>query len=263
MGVFRTRARNVALDSGNPMHSQEQAAALGLSGPPIAGMTTIDYAVAAIVHTWGGQWPRRAGFDFRLLNLIEDGCDITITVTDGLDELRCVVSSPTGDPGLPGAVVSAWPTGPGSLESWARPYSPESSGGVPERRSPAELTAPLRLRLWEFGNIAEINAKHLEEMERVDGSGPFVDLRSEGFVMPGTLADVANQIVMSNICTGSWIHARTRMQFHDFVRVGEDLSAHSVIVESRDHADGRFVALDISVLRDRAVVVRMEHVAIV
>lgn len=257
MEVTRTLARNVAEDSGNPLHRPEVAAELGLDAPPIAGMTTIDYAAAAILEAWRGNWPLRAGLDCRLLRPIGSGTEITLAIDELPGETRCTIMENAAVDESPSAVVSGWTTGSGLLTPWL-----PVADGTCERRAPEDLVALLRLGPWQIQGARDLNDEHLVEMEAVCGSRTLDAFRSQGLLSPGALVDVANQIVMANIQTGLWTHARSRLQYHDHLRVDEPITARSLITEVRPHVKGLLVVVDISFLRSSAVAARLEHSAI-
>lgn len=257
MTAFKATARNVAEQSGNPLHSQEGATQLGITAPPIAGMTTIDYASAAITQSWRGEWPSRAGLDCRLINPIPAGAVIELDVVDLAVETRCTVRECGADERAPSAIISAWKTGFGLLPSWVADVD------VPcELRPTKSLVPGLRLGGIELVADEDLNNAHLAEMASVHGITSLGPLRSGQFVVPGTVVDIANQVIMKNIATGSWVHTRSRLQFHDHLTVGERLVAKSFIAEVREHPNGLLVVVDVSLLRNHFVVLRMEHSAI-
>jgi hypothetical protein len=257
MEVISAIARNVAEDSGNPLHRPEVAAELGLSAPPIAGMTTIDYAAAALLKAWHGQWPSRAGLDCRLLRPIGSGAEIHLTIDELPAEARCTITE-AGEAGAsPLAVVSGWTTGSGLMAPWAT--APE---GTCEKRPPDTLVAPLRLGSWGVQDARAMNDEHLVEMASVCGASTLADFCSQDLLSPGALIDIANQVVMANIQTGIWTHARSRLQYHDHIRVEDVLTACSLVTEVRTHLKGLLVVLDISFLRLGQVAARLEHSAI-
>jgi len=108
----------------------------------------------------------------------------------------------------------------------------------------------------------DLNDEHLIEMETVCGRMTLATFRSQDLLSPGALVDVANQIVMANIQTGIWTHARSRLQYHDHIRVDESLAARSLVTEVRPHPKGLLVVVDISFLRSDVLVARLEHSAI-
>ena len=105
--------------------------------------------------------------------------------------------------------------------------------------------------------------QHLEERQAALGFGdPLGLVEREGLVHPAVWPALANHVVHEQVARGSWVHVRSAIAHHAAVPEGSRAVVRAAVVE-RFERRGERAVLDVQIEVDDAVVVSIEHEAIV
>lgn len=247
-------ARNIAAESGNVIHDDDAAKALGYERALVAGITTYGYAVRQVVAALGALWLERGTLEVRLRQPAYEGDEFTVTVED--QPLASVRASVYRDnDGVVVATADATPGGPGLLAPTAHPVSGQRDKPYPAERQALEGVAHLPSieytidDAWQQKLLLDLD-NDLEIFDQL------------GVVHPVVYGDVANISFMNGVQLGPWIHARSRVRHHRALRVGETISVRPRIAELQTIRGAEHITLDTAVVADGLVVARIEHAAI-
>lgn len=238
--VWRVRAFNDAIDSGNPIHDDARARALGFRGGLVPGVTLYGYLSHPLVALLGRRYLQQGGMDVRFRRPVYAGERVTVhgqvvaAATGGANfalELRneagepCVVATAAQATASPDPATFP-PVAP--LQAAKRPATPE-----------ALRANPLLGALHETLTAAQ-SAAFLRSL------GEDLDVYRE-VVHPAWLLRQANYLVDRNLAVGPWIHVSSTISHLGTIAPDEPFTVSGRVrdVYVRNGAD--YVDLDVLV----------------
>ena len=250
--THRVRARNLAPDSDNKIHDDDVAQQFGFSGALVPGVDVFAYATHPFVAAWGADFLSGGQLSIRFRRPVYDGDDITVDAAPGTgDEFALTVRGPEGDPRAVGSARRRADT------------SPDLSGfAVTPPRAELLPTGPDALPLGPLGSVDEPvdDARHTAYLDGIDDLlGVY---RDDGFVHPGALLRIVNELLMRNVALGPWIHTASACTFLATGRVPGVLHADGVVTDVFERNGHAYVRYDALVRCDGNPVMFVDHTAI-
>jgi hypothetical protein len=226
-------AQNLPEHRRNPIHTDEGARAAGFPRALVAGVTTYAYLTHPVVAAWGSSWLANGGGQVRFRKPVFDQDSVLCEplIKDGSVFIHAI----TSEPEQPRVV----------FEAFRR-----------SRTATAKRTGDA-LRTVEY----TLEGEHGTDRGLLAGE----DLplyREHNLVHPAVWPTLANDVVHTQIATGSWIHTRSIIRHHELVQDGAICRIESAIVD-RFNAGGERVVLDLHFIVDDTVVTSIEHEAII
>lgn len=225
MILSRFRAVNTAPDSENQIHRDDIARRYGFRGGLVPGVAVYGSMTAPILDAWGRGWFGHGAASLRLQAPVYDGEEILLR------------THPDGD---------------------AITVTAEREGG--------EVCATVLALRGEFASEFEIPPAGPLPRERPDASeetllpgtplGSFCETAGDG------LLELANQLLLRNFRMAPWLHAGSGIRHHAAVDAGQSVEVRGRITAEYERKGHRFVALDIAILSDSALVQTIRHTAI-
>lgn len=261
--TYRVRARNTSVDSENKIHDDAVAASYGFRGGLVPGITVYAYMTVPIVERFGLKWLEHGSMQVKFHQPFYDGEEVIVRAeADGAaDPINIAITAERED-GVACATAlatvndrSSW-LGEPLLEDYPLAPLPRPAATPPASRESlvpgtvlGTLTETVRLPdSTVLGNLDE----HLQIYFGTDAvAHPFVLLR------------LSNQILMSNVKLGPWIHAASDVVNRGVVRDGEEVSVRGRVRECFERKGHEFVVLDVLLAaKDKRVVQQVRHTAI-
>lgn len=257
MATWELQAHNTATRSDNKIHDDDVARRFGFSGGLVPGVDVYAYLTHLPAEAWGRAWLERGRMRGRFLTPVYEGETVVVTATSHVEdddgahvdlELRNATGDvcAVGSASLPTAAIEApsatlWPD-----VAQARERPPAS---------PLSLSVGAALGLAPHGFHADRAHEYLTEIRET------LDLY-DTVAHPGWLLRDANDVLSSNVALGPWIHVESVARHHGLVRDGQVVATRALVAREWEHKGHRFVELDVAVLADGQVAVRVTHTAI-
>ncbi len=261
-------AYNYAALVANKIHSDDGAAQYGFRGALVPGIALYGYCTQAAVRQFGSAWLKsgfiRARFaqpiyHHELISIASspaDGADygatsldIQLIKPDGAVSTQAMASMDMND------VVD----GPASAGAFAVSVVPEES----QRREP-------RISSFEIGQaLGTIQFTTPVGDAAIAFAGDMVDLlecyrEPQAQVHPAKILAQANQVLISNIALGPWVHTASEVQHHKSIAPGQTLSLRSRVKDLQEKRGHEVITVDILVLDEQLqTVAAIRHNAII
>lgn len=252
-------AHNTATESDNKIHDDEVARRFGFSGGLVPGVDVYAYLTHPPAEAWGVDWLAKGTMRARFHSPVYDGDHVTVVVIDDHTdaqgaratlELRNSLDAvcATAEATLPSAAPP-----PVSVERWP------SVGQVSERppASPESLAIDTLLGLAPHGFHADRASAYLDDVRET-----LPLYQEQGVAHPGWLLRDANYVLAGNVRLGPWIHVESYAQHHRPVRDRDTVEARALVANEWEHKGHRFVTLDVGILANTELAVRVTHTAI-
>lgn len=253
LGPYRVEAFNASKESENKIHEDAVARQFGFRGGLVPGVDVYAYMTHLPIQRWGRAWLERGIAECRLLKPVYDGDVAVVTaaeVPSGLD-LRieshgelCV----TGRASLPSERV-------------APPLAFPEPPAPPAERPPADettLAIGTRLAMKPFRVTDEYAEEYLRTVRE-----PAPLYARENLVHPGTILHIGNWVLRHNVVLGPWMHVGSTVEHFAAARIGDELSARSVVTANYERKGHRFVELDVlAYAGQKTLIARLGHIAI-
>jgi hypothetical protein len=226
-------AQNLPEHRRNPIHTDEGARAAGFPRALVAGVTTYAYLTHSVVAAWGSSWLANGGGQVRFRKPVFDQDSVLCEplIKDGSVFIHAI----TSEPEQPRVVFEAF-------------------------RNSQTATA---IRTGDALRTVEYTLEGEHGTDRGLLAGEDLQLyREHNLVHPAVWPTLANDVVHTQIATGSWVHTRSIIQHHELVQAGAICRIESAIVD-RFNAGGERVVLDLHFIVDDTIVTSIEHEAIV
>ncbi len=235
--IWQIVAENDATDSGNPMHDDARARALGFAGGLVPGVTLYGYLMHPLVSLFGAAFLQRGVFEARFRRPVYAGemvsTHIEITAAAAAStRFALELRNAAGDVCVIGSAEYRDTDSALALEI---PAIVE----IPAERRPA---TPEALRANPvLGTLHEIFSA-TQSAEFVASMGDRDSALYETVVHPAWLLRQANLIVDRNLAVGPWIHVSSHIRHAGTIRLGEGYTVHARAVElstrkGHDYAD--------------------------
>jgi hypothetical protein len=226
-------AQNLPEHRRNPIHTDEGARAAGFPRALVAGVTTYAYLTHPVVAAWGTSWLENGGGEVRFRKPVFDQDTVLCEPLEKDDSV--FIHAITSEPEQPRVVFEAF------------------------RSSPTVIA----IRTGQVLRTMEYTLEGEHGTDRGLLAGEDLPLyREHNLVHPAVWPTLANDVVHTQIATGSWVHTRSIIRHHALVHAGAMCRIESAIVD-RFNAGGERVVLDLHFIVDNTVVTSIEHEAII
>jgi class 3 adenylate cyclase/acyl dehydratase len=255
-------ARNLASDSENRIHADDEARRHGFRGGLVAGITSWAYLTRAALDSLGEPWLARGAMGVRFVQPVYDGerlvaCADPIAFS-GAAPVGETENSPENAPGMRVALALTDLAGEVRAEGWAElrddppvPPDPDSYAVAepPGQRPPATpevLDGLGALGVVRRGFHAERAAEFVDAI--ADDHPAY---RNGAVAHPGWVIFDANQVLARNVALGPWIHLGSEVQHFDVVRDGDVVETRGRVGRLWERDGRRFVELDLLMVAAR------------
>lgn len=251
-------ARNHSTRSENKIHDDAVARRYGFAGGLVPGVELYAYLVRPVAETWGERWLRGGRMDARFVAPVYDGTEVTAALSDtgGL-----TLTDPSGRVCVTGTATLPGSTGPARTPRGAVDGLPDIPEAAPPAvRPPAgpETLAPGTV----LGGVEHrhTRANALDYLDQIDER--LWLFRGAGFAHPGWLLRGANEVLVTNVALGPWIHVESRARFPRPVMIGQTVRTRARVAERYEHKGHQFAHLDVVALSDDGPAMWARHIAI-
>lgn len=261
--IYRVRARNTSLDSENKIHDDEVAATYGFRGALVPGITVFAYMTVPLVERFGLDWLERGSMQVKFHQPFYAGEEVIVkaSVDAETDPVRVSLTAGRRD-GTACATALATINDP---SNW---LGKDRIGEYPEAELPAAESRPEASReslvagaaLGTLGEKFELPDVTL--LESLDERLP-IYFGSQPIAHPFALLRLSNQILMSNVKLGPWIHTASDLINRSTVHNGDEVSVRGRVRECFERKGHEFVVLDLLVVANgHRIVQQVRHTAI-
>lgn len=259
---YKLKAHNYGEDHENKIHSDEGAAKYGFAGALVPGVAVYAYLARPVLDAFGKAWLEGGLMKARFISPVYDGDLVTatghITNFDPLTaslELRnpadvvCAVGEASMPQTQPGISISDYP----------HAALPE-----PDRRRRATISS---FKTGDVLGSLDFRLDFKEEMtafldDMVETAGIYRS--GEVACHPAFIVARSNEILMSNVALGSWIHTSSEVSHHAIAVDDESLSLRGRVAELYEKRGNEYLVLDLALFgeKDRPIA-RIKHSAII
>ena len=250
-------AYNTSKDSDNKIHDDAVAKKFGFAGGLVPGVDVYAYLTNPVVKTWGHDWLNGGSCDCRLIKPVYDGATVTVKAEFMEGKQRSMKISVESMGQLCAEATANLPS--------KEPKQPNLDRflktPLPKERPPASSESlPVGALLGSYS--MPVSSQFASEyLENVRETLPIY--RNKNLVHPGIILRFGNWALNQNVLLGPWIHVASNIQNLSEVKVGEELSVRSLVINNYERKGHKFVELDAVVLAgDDRFVARIEHRAI-
>lgn len=241
----KLKAHNDAADTGNPMHDDEAARAMGFPGAVVPGVTVYGYITHTFVECFGNEWLTQGYCQVRFRQPVIADEEILLRAStdeaDGLLHVSVENSAGVTTALAKGALkaTEAFDTD-GVLTNKNPPPQRVHAGG----KWPAEAqTFEKEQVLRSFQTEIDTDAHEQFRREMRDGHAVYADA-----VHPSWLLRQANIIVDNNLKLGAWIHTESDIAHLGLAPINEPLEVRAETVRLFERKNNEYVDLDVQIL---------------
>ena len=247
MLLHRVHAVNTAPESENKIHDDRIAANYGFRGGLVPGVTVYGYMTLPVLDHFGEQWLDRGGMSVRLRAPVYDGEDIAIEA----------------DPVDGGRIEIVLEGGRASGVAWLNHEidAPSSERAAPPLPS-HDARPPASRESLSAGVVLGTLIKKLAPEDRPI-SAPLPPVIGPGKAAhPTRLLALSNELLMSNVVLGPWIHASSEVSNFSSVHDGDEITVAGRVEEAYERKGHEFAVLDIVLRSGARTVQTVRHTVI-
>lgn len=231
-------AQNLPEHAANAIHTDAGAQAAGFESALVAGVTTYAYLTHPLVAAWGIDWLTHGGGEVRFRAPVFAG-----------RRIDCV---PSAEAEAPDAAVVV------------------EAVDVAEELNPRVVVRAVRDAgpppIMRTGEVLPDRQFTLDDRYGIDygeRAGDDLDIyRNRDLVHPAVWPAIANNIMSTDLVTGSWIHTRSIIRHHAPGPAGAVVDVHATVIERFDRG-GRRAVIDVLIALDGRPLATLEHEAII
>ena len=257
MQSYQVRTHNPSSESENRMHSDEVARRYGFRGALVPGVTVFGHMTRPVLEHWGEAWLARGRAEVSFARPAYEGELLTVAATSAGDaalDLTCANEAGEELARLRAGIVAT------SAESDPRAWNPPAAPLTERPEASWELMRvgePFPALAWKPS--VEENGTWCEDMR---DDLPLYRKGPEPCLHPGLVLRQANYVLKNRFVLPAWIHTRSRLSFHEVLRVGPEYEVRAIPEEKWARKGHEFVRLYVAVLAARRVVAEILHTAI-
>ena len=246
MLLHRLRAVNTAPESENKIHDDCIAAAYGFRGGLVPGVTVYGYMTLPALEYFGETWLEQGGMSVRFKSPVYDGEEIAIQGESSVDCRLAITIEGR-------AVASAWLNEAGS----------ETPEGLEARKLPPhDARPPASHESLAQGVVFGTLVKTLGPEDRPISAPLPSTVGTSSIVHPARMLALSNEVLMSNVVLGPWIHASSEVANHATVHEGETVTVRACVAERFERKGNEFAVLDVVLGAAGRVVQTVRHTVI-
>ncbi len=261
---YQVRAKNIASQSENRIHSDDVARAYGFKGALVSGVAVYSYMTRPLVEHFGEAWLARGSAEVTFFKPAYDADLLSIQARPAPEGDAVVVTAlneeGTGLARLD-ARLDAGPPGGGAPVSAGA--APEFTGKPPQavREQIDWGTLELHRPLWtlRWRPDAADNTKWADD---VMDDLPLYRQGEDAPLHPGYVLRAANRVLSNQFVLPAWIHVSSKVQTHMTLRAGQEIDVHAVPVEKFEKKGHQFTVIDMQMTAAGGTAVEVRHTAI-
>ncbi|MBI4084163.1 MAG: hypothetical protein HY423_16280 [Candidatus Lambdaproteobacteria bacterium] len=258
---YEVRTHNHSTASENRMHSDEVARTYGFQGGLVPGVGIFAHMTRPLVARYGTEWLSRGVADVTLHKPAYEGDLLTVRTvpTPGSRARRAHTVTCSNAQGVTLATMTTEAPEPNP--------SCDPRGELPS----APPVAERQLATWELMEIGKPFPAHVwrptlaENLEWCENVGDDLPLYREGdapCLHPGFILRQANRTFRTLFVLPAWIHAGSRITFHEPARVGPTYEVRAIPEEKWQKKGHEFVRLYVAVRAGGRTLAEIRHNAI-
>jgi len=257
--AYRVRTHNASSLSENRMHSDDVARSFGFKGALVPGVTVFAHMTRPLVARYGEAWLTRGSADVSFAKPAYEGDLLTVQTSEASGDSNLALTC-TNEEGIELATMTS---------------APPAAGSTPDKRALIAPAAPITERppvTWDLLEIGKpfpawhwtpTQTDNLTWCEDVrddlalyrDGNAPWLH--------PGFILRQANMVLRNRFTLPAWIHAGSRLIFHEALRVGPAYEVRAIPEEKWNRKGHEFVRLYVTILSEGRTMAEVLHTAIV
>lgn len=256
--VHRLVAHNTATSSENKIHDDDVASGLGFTGGLVPGVDVYAYLCRVPLERWGASWLAGGTGTVRFDQPVYDGDEVEIRGQVDEDEVLTVEAHTSAGRRARLAAARTGADAPlhvlvPTIDRREPPRRPEDRPvASPELFADRPTLATVRVRCDD--------AEHQRYLDDVrDPQSPTTEL---GACHPGWVLRRANQVLVTSVRLGPWIHVASTVQHLRPVPRHTDLEVRARVRDASEHKGHRLVDLDVVITDPDGPVVVIDHQAI-
>lgn len=253
--VHRLVAFNTATRSENKIHDDEVAGRLGFTGGLVPGVDVYGYLCRAPLGLWGVDWLAGGTGTVRFEQPVYDGDEVEVRAELDDEGLLSVAAHTAA--GCRARLVAARTDADAALHTLVPTIE---RGDRPEPRplaSPELFAHHLTLATL---TVRCDDAEHRQYLD--DIRDPDSPTTGSGACHPGWVLRRANQVLVTSVELGPWIHVGSTVQHLRAAPRNVDLEVRGRVREARERNGHRLVDLDVVITDPDGPVVVIDHQAI-
>lgn len=253
--AHRLVALNTATASENKIHDDAVAGRLGFTGGLVPGVEVYGYLCHAPLELWGEAWLAGGSASVRFDAPVYDGEDVEVRAE--LDDEGVVVAEAHTAAGARARLAAALTDG----DAPAHALAPTIERADPPSSRP--MASPeLFASHPTLGTVVVRcdDADHERYLREV--GDPASSTTGLGVCHPGWLLRRANEVLVTSVRLGPWIHVGSTVQHLRPLRRGAELEVRGRVRDAYEHKGHRFVDLDVVIADEAGTAVVIDHRAI-
>lgn len=257
---YRVRAKNIAAQSENRMHSDDVARAYGFKGALVSGVAVYSYMTRPLVEHFGEAWLAQGSAEVKFFQPAYDADLLSIQARPAPQGDTVVVTA-LNEEGDELARLEAGP--PGGAAPSAAGTAPEFTGMPPQavREQIDWETLELHRPLWTLRWRPEA-ADSTKWADDVMDDLPLYRQGDAAPLHPGYVLRAANRVLINQFVLPAWIHVSSKVQTRSMLCAGQEIDVHAVPVEKFEKKGHRFAVIDMQMTAAGITAVEVRHTAI-
>lgn len=261
--IYRVRARNTSVDSENKIHDDTVGASYGFRGGLVPGITVYAYMTVPLVERFGLDWLERGSMQVKFHQPFYAAEEVTVNArVDAASEPINVSLTAGRSDGTVCATALATINDPSKWLGEDR-ISDYPKAALPDAESRPEASRDSLVAGATLGTLSEkFELPDAVLLESLDERLP-IYFGSQAVAHPFALLRLSNQILMSNVKLGPWIHTASDLINRSAIHNGEEVSVRGRVRECFERKGHEFAVLDVLVVaNDDRIVQQVRHTAI-
>jgi acyl dehydratase len=251
----RLVALNTATASENKIHDDEVAGRLGFTGGLVPGVEVYGYLCHAPLELWGPSWLEGGTATVRFDQPVYDGEEVEIRAE--LDDDGVLVADAHTTAGHRARLAAALTDGDAPLHILVPSIDRAERPAARPAASPELFADHLTLATLSVRCDEADHERYLHEIS--DPDSPTTAL---GTCHPGWVLRRANEVLVTSVRLGPWIHVGSTVQHLRPLPRGTELEVRGRVREAHEHKGHRFVDLDVVISDADGAAVVIDHRAI-
>lgn len=251
--IYEVQTFNDALHTENRIHSDEVAQQFGFEGALVSGVVVFGHMTYLPMKELGVAWLTDNEAEVRFVRPAYDGDVLTMDMDSTVDgcQVNCMNEAKTSLATLTSRPNTCFPSpsaavGPALEESERLPISWDN----------LQIDKPAAAHFWQPD--AKTNLALAEQLED--------DLPlyrgDDALVHPFWILRQCNAAFAREFVLPAWIHVGSKIQFHQPLKVGDDIETRLIPTRKWKHKGHQFTTLYIAFIADGTVSIEVEHTAI-
>jgi len=256
LSTYRVRTHNASEHSENRMHSDDVARQFGFKGALVPGVTIFAHMTRPLVEAYGERWLARGVAEIKLSKPAYEGDLLTVRATDGTRPHTLVCMN---EAGVELARMSA--------DLAESPTTPDTRTDV----APAPAITERPIVTWDLMEVGTpfpalawtpTPADNAEWCADVRDDLPLYARGDAPPLHPGFVLRQANFVLRNRFTLPAWIHAASRITFHDVLRVGTAFEVRAIPEEKWERKGHQMVRLYVAIRSGSRTYAEVMHTAI-